>query len=197
MPKSPRIDAYIAKSPAFAKPILKYIRAAVHAGCPEIEEEIKWGMPSFAHEGIVCGMAAFKAHCTFGFWKGKLVMAAEPGARKAMGQLGRITKVSELPSKATLARYVKKAAKLNEDGIKARPRKHPKRKPIAMQADLRRALAKNARARAFWEKSAPSHRWEYLDWITGAKGSETRARRVATTVEWLAAGKQRNWKYQK
>lgn len=197
MSNSRRIDAYIARSPDFAKPILRYIRAAVHAGCPGVVEEIKWGMPSFAHHGILGGMAAFKAHCTFGFWKGKLVMAADPGAKKAMGQLGRITKVSDLPSRAALVQYVRKAARLNEEGVKARPRKHPKRKAIAMQADLRKALAKNARARAFWEKSAPSHRWEYLDWITGAKGVDTRGRRVATTVEWLAEGKQRNWKYQR
>ena len=197
MPRDRRIDAYIAKSPDFARPILKYIRAAIHDGCPDIEETIKWGMPNFGHQGIVCGMAAFKAHCAFGFWKSKLVFEDKLKAPGVMGQFGRLTKVSDLPSRRTLAGYVKKAAKLNESGIKTRPRKHPKRKAIPMQRDLTAALAKNGKARAFWEKSAPSHRWEYLDWITGAKGAETRARRLATTVEWLAAGKQRNWKYQK
>ncbi|MGB7213416.1 MAG: YdeI/OmpD-associated family protein [Gemmatimonadales bacterium] len=197
MPKDPRIDAYIAKAPEFARPILRHLRAAVHAGCPTIDETIKWGMPNFGHHGIVCGMAAFKAHCMLHFWKGSLVVGSTPAAKQAMGQFGKITSVAELPSRAMLARYVKKAAKLNEDGVKSRPRKHPKRKSIPMQRDLSTALGRNKKAQAFWARSAPSHRWEYLDWITGAKGVETRARRVATTVEWLAAGKQRNWKYQK
>jgi hypothetical protein len=195
MPRDPRVDAYIARSAGFARPILRRIRAAVHRGCPGIEETIKWGMPSFGHHGIVCGMAAFKAHCTLGFWKGRLVFGPGPKGNTAMGQFGRITSLADLPSGAVLARYVKKAAALNAAGVKARPRKHPQWKPIPMQADLRSALARNAKARATWERFPPSQRWEYLDWITGAKGVETRARRLATTVEWLAAGKVRNWRY--
>lgn len=195
MPKDPRIDAYIAKAAPFARPILRHIRAAVHAGCPKIEESIKWGMPSFGHHGIVCAMAAFKAHCALHFWKGRLVLGPGRRGAGAMGHFGRVTTVSDLPSRAVLARYVKKGAKLNADGVTVRPRKHPKRRPIAMPADLRTALARNARARATWERFPPSHRREYLEWITEAKGVETRARRLATTVSWLAQGRQRNWKY--
>ena len=43
---------------------------------------------------------------------------------------------------------------------------------------------------------APSHRREYLEWITGAKQAATRERWIAQAVEWLAEGKKRNWKYE-
>jgi uncharacterized protein YdhG (YjbR/CyaY superfamily) len=64
----PRVDAYIAKAAPFARPILRHLRKLVHEGSPEAEETMKWSMPAFVHRGkILCGMAAFKEHCTFGF----------------------------------------------------------------------------------------------------------------------------------
>ncbi len=43
----PRVDAYIARSAAFAQPVLLHLRATVHAACPGVQETIKWGMPFF------------------------------------------------------------------------------------------------------------------------------------------------------
>jgi uncharacterized protein YdeI (YjbR/CyaY-like superfamily) len=191
--KDPRIDAYIAKSPAFARPILKHLRKLVHEGCPGVEETVKWSMPHFDHAGgPLAGMAAFQAHCAFGFWKGSLIV---PGSKEAMGQFGRITKLSDLPSDKTLLGYVRKAAKLNEEGIKVpRPPKHEK-KEIPMPADLAAALKKNAKARATFDGFRPSYKRDYLEWITGAKGEETRKKRLETAVEWMSEGKPRNWKY--
>src|SRR6187402_3013263 len=98
MSHDPRIDAYIAKSAAFAQPILVRLRELVHAACPDVEESIKWGMPHFLHGGkLLCGMAAFKAHCAFGFWQGRAVLGEEADDA-AMGQLGRITTLAQLPS---------------------------------------------------------------------------------------------------
>ena len=147
--KDPRIDVYIAKSAEFARPILKHLRAVVHEGCPDVEETMKWSVPHFDYRGgPLAGMAAFKAHCAFGFWKGSLVV---PGTGEAMGQFGRLTTVGDLPKDKVLVGYVKKAAKLNEDGVKVqRPVKHPK-KEIPMPADLAGALKKNAKARATYE----------------------------------------------
>src|SRR6266850_823761 len=127
--KDPRVDAYIAKSADFAKPILKQIRKIVHAGCPEAEETIKWQFPTFMYHGMLCGMAAFKQHCTFGFWKHELVVGKEQaGDTQAMGQFGRITQLTDLPPQKALAGYIKKAMQLNEEGVKA-PRATPKHKP--------------------------------------------------------------------
>lgn len=191
--KDPRIDAYIAKAPEFARPILKHLRAIVREGCPDVEETMKWSMPHFDYKGPLAGMAAFKAHCAFGFWKGSLVV---PGSGEAMGQFGRITKVADLPKDKVLVGYVKKAAKLNDEGVKVkRPLKHPK-KEIPMPADLAAALKKNAKARATFDGFRPSHQREYLEWITGAKAEATRVRRLGTAIDYMSKGKPLNWKYQ-
>lgn len=191
-----RIDAYIGKSADFARPILAHLRAVVHEGCPEVLETLKWGMPTFVHHGILCGIGAFKQHCTFGFWKHELVVGAGR-YDDAMGQFGCIRKVADLPPKKVLIGYVRKAAQLNEAGIKvarsaARPRPAPRTPP-----DLAAALKSNRKAAATYAAFSPSAKREYVDWITGAKTETTRQRRLATALEWMAEGKQRNWKYMK
>lgn len=195
--KDPRIDAYIAKSQPFARPILKHLRAVVHAGCPDVVETIKWGMPNFEHHGIMAGMAAFKAHASFGFWKGALIV--DPKHNKsvqAMGSFGRIASLKNLPPRATLVGYVKRAAALNEVGVTVkRPVKAPK-KPLPVPADLKAALAKSAKAKAGWERLSPSHRREYIEWITSAKQAETRTRRLTKAIAQVAQGKSQNWKYE-
>jgi len=195
--KDPRIDAYIAKSADFAKPILKHLRKVVHAGWPQVQETIKWSMPHFDHKGVMCGMAAFKEHCAFGFWKADLILDRDKQAEKAgMGSFGCIKSLKDLPAEKTLIGYVKKAASLNEAGIKAPGRTQPKkRKPLSMPDDLTTALKKNAKARKTFEDFSPSHRREYIEWITEAKREETRQQRLARTIAWLVEGKARNWKY--
>ena len=195
--KDPRIDAYIAKAQPFARPILKHIRDVVHAACPEVEEDIKWGSPHFMYHGMLCGMAAFKQHVTFGFWKGKLLLDTKGlPVDEAMGQFGRITSVFALPSARAIAGYVKKAMKLNEDGVVVK-REVKARKPIAMPAVLRSALAKAPKAKVSYDGLSPSHQREYLEWVTEAKTDATRDKRIATTIEWLSEGKHRNWKYER
>ena len=54
---SPKVDAYIAKSASFARPILERIRKAFHKGCPQLEETIKWGTPTFEYKGMVWGIS--------------------------------------------------------------------------------------------------------------------------------------------
>ena len=196
--RDPRIDAYIAKSPEFAQPILTHLRAVVHEACPNVEETTKWSSPHFDYHGMMCGMSAFKEHCAFGFWKASLVLDDKNNkAQDAMGHFGRITSLADLPPKKTLMRYIKKAMELNEQGIVAkRPPKRPK-KPIAVPPYFTAALKKNKKALATFEGFSPSHQREYLEWITEAKTEETRQRRLATAVEWMAEGKARNWRYMK
>ena len=192
--RDPRIDAYIERSAEFAKPILTHLRALVHEGCPQAEETLKWSMPTFMHHGILCGIGAFKQHCTFGFWKHPLVVGA--GRHDdAMGQFGCIRSIADLPPKKVLVGYVRKAAEINESGIKV-PRKaaRPKSAPKA-PADLAAALKKNRKAAATYAAFSPSAKREYVDWISGSKTDATRQRRLSTAIEWMADGKQRNWKY--
>lgn len=197
--RSPAVDAYIRKSQPFARPILSRIRTIVHKQCPDVEECLKWGFPHFDYKGGLCSMAAFKQHCAFGFWKHTLLKDAEKVLevkdRTAMGHLGRITKMAELPSTKALGTLVKQAVKLNEAGIK-QPRVIKKKSPLKVPAYFMAAVRKNKKALATFEKFSTSCQREYVEWVSEAKQAATRERRMATTVEWLAQGKQRNWKYQ-
>ena len=198
MKTDPRVDRYIAKSAEFAQPVLQHLRALVHEACPGAQETIKWGMPSFTYHGILCGIAGFKAHCAFGFWRRGMtdVIARDGGkAEQAMGSLGRITGLADLPSDRAMLGYIRQAAKLNEAGGPARPKPKPKQ-PLPVPADLAAALKKNVKAAKVFKDFSPSPRREYIEWITEAKRPETRAKRVATTIQWLASGKRRNWKYE-
>jgi uncharacterized protein YdeI (YjbR/CyaY-like superfamily) len=190
--KDPRVDVYIAKSVAFAKPILTHLRDVVHEGCPDVEEGIKWGVPGYVHHGILCMTAAFKAHVRLIFWKGKLVVG-----KGGADQFGLITKVGDLPPKATLVRYVKKAAKLNESmsGKRVMASRAKRGATIRAPLPLAKALARNKKAKATFDAFSPSHRKEYIEWIVGAKTDETRDRRIEQALEWMAEGKSRNWKY--
>lgn len=193
-----RIDAYIAKSADFAKPVLTHLRKLVHQGCPEAEETIKWGMPFFDYKGALCNMAAFKAHCAFGFWKTKLI--DDPKgilSRDAMGSLGKITGLKDLPSDKVLISFIKAAKKLNEEGTKLPPKKKAPAKPLVIPDYVTKALSKNKKAAAAFEAFSPSHRKEYIEWITEAKTEETRNKRLATMIEWVGEGKSMRWKYEK
>jgi uncharacterized protein YdeI (YjbR/CyaY-like superfamily) len=196
MTRDPRIDAFIARQADFAKPILEHLRAGIHRACPEVEETLKWSMPHFQYRGqMMAGMAAFKAHATFGFWRGKEVLGETGAEREAMGQFGRLTSVDDLPPAEVLDGLIRKAMALNEAGRKPRPKAAPK-PPAETPDDLRQALDSNPAARTTFEGFSPSARREYVDWVIEAKRPETRAKRIAQAIEWLAEGKRRNWKYE-
>ena len=191
----PRIDAYIAKAQPFARPILARLRKAVHAGCPDVVETIKWGVPAFEYKGPMCGMAAFKAHCLMGFWKGAL-LKTQPKDRglDAWGNFGRFESLDDVPSEAALARAVREAAKLNDLGIKV-PRTVKAKKPLKAPAYMLAAIKKNKKAQVAYDAFSPSCKREYIEWITDARTDATRDRRLETAVQWMAEGKIRNWKY--
>ena len=189
--RDPRIDAYISKSVDFAKPILKHLRALVHEGCPEVVETIKWGSPHFEYKGMLCGMAAFKEHCAFGFWNRALEI---PGQEGAMGQFGCITKVADLPKNRVLVGYVREAARLNEAGKRVGPTRKA-RKPLPVPKELVAALKRKAGAGAKFKALTPSQQREYSEWIVEAKRDETRDKRLQTAVDQIAEGKPLMWKY--
>ncbi|HET7436969.1 MAG TPA: YdeI/OmpD-associated family protein [Thermoanaerobaculia bacterium] len=200
--RSPQVDAYIAKSAPFAQPILEAIREAYHAASPDVEETMKWGAPFFEYNGILGNMAAFKAHVRWGFWKAKL-MADPLGILDPMGDTTTMSAtktvdVAQLPAKKVLVQYIREAIRLNEEGVKAE-RAPVKRNtaPVEVPDDLAAALKKNKKAQATFDAFAPSHRREYIEWITEAKQEATRKKRLDQTIEWLAEGKSRNWKYER
>jgi len=196
MKTDPRIDAYIARQADFARPILEHLRETVHQACPDCEETLKWSSPSFMYKGkILAGFAAFKAHASFGYWSGSQVVDANPERQSAMGQFGRLTSLRDLPPRAALIDLTKKAMQLIDEGVKPIRNKHAKA-PFTVPQDMRAALDANKTAAATFDGFPPSAQRDYVEWVTESKREETRSKRLAQSVEWLAEGKRRNWKYE-
>lgn len=192
--RDPRIDKYIANAAEFARPILSHLRELVHKGCPEVIETIKWSMPFFDHKGILCSMASFKAHCTFGFWRPDLKIESN---NTAMGDFGRLTSKSDLPADKVILGYIREAARLNESGVKRPPRtKTKEKKELVVPKALHDTLKKNPKAAKTFAEFSHSHRKEYAEWIAEAKTDATREKRLKQALEWLTKGKSKNWKYQ-
>jgi len=197
-----RIDVYIVKAQPFAWPILEHLRALVHKACPDVEESIKWSFPHFNYKGeMMCSMASFKQHCAFGFWKAALMkdktLLANAKGETAMGHFGRITSLKDLPSDATIIRYLKEAMKLNDAGIKMEKKKRISMNELVIPGYFTKELKKSKAAQKTFEAFSPSNKKEYVLWITEAKTEATRNSRMATAIEWMAEGKPRNWKYMK
>ncbi len=197
--KDPRIDDYISKSAAFAQPILKHLRELVNKACPGVEETMKWRFPHFDYKGSMCSMASFKNHCAFGFWKGAIMKDSDgvlhEQGNSGMGSLGKITSLKDLPSDNILINYIKEAVDLNEKGVKLPPRKKTEQKDLLVPLSLAAALRKNKKAQTVFEAFSPSHKKEYIEWITEAKTETTRDKRIESAIEMLTEGKSRNWKY--
>lgn len=190
----PRVDAYIAQCPDFARPILSHLRELVHAACPDVVETIKWSKPHFMYEGMLCGMSAFTAHCAFGYWQGALMFPELE--KESMGHYGRLTSLKDLPSKKVIIGHIKQAMQLNRDGVKLPARVKSAPKPVLVPAYFAAALKANKAAHKVFDAGSPSFRREYVDWLEEAKTEATRQRRMDQALEWLAEGKARNWKYQ-
>jgi uncharacterized protein YdeI (YjbR/CyaY-like superfamily) len=196
MEKDARVDAYIARQADFARPILEHLRALMrNAGLP-LEETIKWGMPHFTYKGRpFAGMAAFKAHATFGLWRAHEVLGESGSERDAMGQFGRLASLSDLPPDDEVRALIARASEAAQAGLRPRPKKPPKPE-LPTPEDLRAALDEEPKAAATFHAFPPSCRREYVEWVIGAKRPETRAKRIAEAVGWMAEGKRRNWKYE-
>ena len=195
----PFVDEYIDKAQDFAKPILTHLRSLVHAACPDVVETKKWSFPHFDYKGMMCSMAAFKEHCAFNFWKQSLLdESAFPAEKTAMGSFGRITSLKDLPNDKTMKKLIHDAMKLNDEGVKvAKAPVSKEKKEVVVPDILKKALKMDARAAETFNNFPYSCKKEYVEWINEAKTDATREKRLATTLEWLAEGKKRNWKYEK
>jgi len=198
-----RIDAYIEKAADFAKPILTHLRELVHSACPDVEETWKWSFPVFSYNGaILCTMAAFKEHCSFGFWKASLLADVDNifpvSGKDGMGHLGKITTLKDLPKDTILKKYIKAAMKLNDEGVKLPPRAkatEKEKKELQTPDYFVNELKKNKNAAKLFDAFSYSHKKEYIQWFEEAKTEPTRNKRIAQAIAWIAEGKSRNWKY--
>lgn len=199
--KNPKVDAYIAKSADFAKPILVHFRAQIHKHCPMAVEVIKWGFPHFDYaNGPMAHMAAFKAHCAIGFWKTPLMKSGKElfemaKTEEAMGHFGKIKSLADLPSEAAFKKYIQEAMRLNEAGVKLAPKKESSDRTLEIPDYFKKALSKDKKALNTFNNFSYTNKKEYLTWVTEAKTETTREKRLAEAILWMREGKSRNWKY--
>ena len=202
----PRIDIYINKAQPFAQPIVEHLRELVHKACPNVEEAIKWSRPFFDYKGVIlCNISAFKEHCSFGFWGeeiGAVLREAKIVQEGGMGSLGRITTLKDLPSDKQMLSLLRQAVGFIDRGeytspIAARNKVVKAPKPtLETPPEFAKALKADKKASTAFTALSPSCKREYIEWIADAKRAETRDKRIAQAIEWIAEGKQRNWKYQ-
>lgn len=196
MSRDPRVDTYIERAQPFARPILEHVRERVHAVLPDVEETVKWSMPAYTLGGkILLITASFKAHAALNFWRGQELRGDSANA-DAMGQFGKIKTLDDLPPGSKLDQLIREAADLAAAAPAPRKVKHQPKAPSEIHPQFAAALNANPTAKATLDGFPPSARRDYVDWIAEAKQDATRAKRIATAVEWLAEGKRRHWKYQ-
>ncbi|UWY26955.1 YdeI/OmpD-associated family protein [Flavobacterium sp. TR2] len=197
------VTAYIAKMADFAKPILNHLREVIFSTCPEVEENIKWGTPHYSYKGDhLVMMGGFKQHCSFSLYKAELMkdkeIQASVKAGKKFGYMDKIKDLSELPSKEILAAYIREAMILNENGTaKPKPTKEKSTAEVVAPQEFMDALKKDSKAIEIFESKSPSFRKNYIIWIADAKTDETRNKRIAQALEWIAEGKDRFWQSKK
>ncbi len=193
------VDAYIKKSPEFARPILVKLRALFHRADSRIQETMKWGVPHFEYKGIVGSFAAFKQHVGFGFWKSKLLKDPANlfgGDPKASMSSSKLTSIKHLPADKVILSYIQRAVELNEEEVIV-PKEVNRRPKLTAPDFFVAALKKNKKAQTNFQAFSETNRRDYIEWLIDAKQKETQKRRLATALNWLAEGKPRNWKYMK
>ena len=198
---SAKVDQYILNAQPFAQPILEHLRSIIHETCTTAEETIKWGMPHFEYNGKnLCSFAAFNKHCALTFWMAsemKTFQKLNNGPVEGMGHFGKITSIKELPSNKELKACIKEAMVLLDNGFVLKKKKPDEKKELPVPEYFTKALNKNKKAKANFEKASYSWKKEYIEWITDAKTDTTREKRMNTAIEWIEEGKGRNWKYEK
>jgi Domain of unknown function (DU1801) len=144
MKTDPRVDAYIAKAPPFAQPLLVEVRKRIHKACPDATETIKWNVPFYTLSGkLLANMAAFKKHTKFGIWK------------DMRPEMVDVTTPSELPPAAEHVKMLKAAAEHVRGNAVLAGKKAPAKKAIAKKAPAKKATAKRAPAKKAPAKEAP------------------------------------------
>lgn len=192
----PRFDAYIAAQADFARPVLTHFRQLVHDNVSPVVETIKWRFPHFVYrDKNLCSMAAFKGHAAISFWYSEDATPAR-ATEGGMGHLGRITGLADLPGDTELIAMITRSARMIDAGAKPQwIERRKQRLPLPIPPALQNAIDGDPAAAAVWARLSPSQIRDYAEWIGEAKKEETRERRVAQAVEWIAQGKDRNWKY--
>lgn len=199
---NPAIDEYINKSEDFARPILNHLREIIHQACPEVSEVIKWSFPNFEYRGqILCSMASFKKHCSFGFWLGAEMEDPDNILNKvgntSMGNFGKITSISSLPKDILIIKYIHEAMKLSENGVKKKTSSTTDKKSLIIPEYIIEFIEKHPKAKDVFNNFSYSCKKEYVQWIEEAKQESTKLKRLEKAIIMMEEGKEFNWQYKK
>jgi uncharacterized protein YdeI (YjbR/CyaY-like superfamily) len=200
MNKDPRVDVFIEKSADFAKPILIELRSLVHEAHPEIEETWKWSFPTFTYQDkIICSMSAFKNHCSFGFWQASSLpdphQILERVGKTAMGSLGKISNLSDLPERSILIDYIRFAVELSKKGVDVAKKKNSTEKWNKTSIHFKELFIDFPKQAISFDALSVSKRKEYISWIDEAKTKQTKIKRIQTMMDNLLENKSLHWKY--
>lgn len=198
----PAIDEYINKSEEFARPILLHLRKIIHLACPDVEETIKWSFPNFEYKSqILCSMASFKKHCSFGFWLGAEMEDPENILNKVgntnMGNFGKIINHNSLPDDNIIIKYIHEAMKLSESGTKKKTSNIKDKKSLEIPVYIIEFIEKYPKAKVVFNNFSNSCKKEYVQWIEEAKQVSTKLKRLEKAVSMMEEGKEFNWQYKK
>lgn len=196
-----KVDEYIFKMADFAKPILTHLRQIIFETCPDVEEDIKWGIPHYGYKGDhLVMMAGFKQHCSFSLYKAELMkdkmIQESVKAGKKFGYMDKVKDLSELPNKKVLTAYIKEAMELNSSGI-SKPKVVKEKVEVVAPKEFIEALEQDKIAFSVYESKSPSFRKNYIIWIADVKTDETRQKRITQSLEWIREGKDRFWQSKK
>lgn len=191
------INEYIFKRNENDQVILNNLRSIILYVDNRIEEDWKWGVPCYNYKGLLCWTAGFKNHVGINFFKGILIEDTyksfiEDKKDKKGSRFIRFKSLDDINEKV-IKDYILQAVYLNEKELKVTK----KEIVVVVPEYFQEILNLNLKAKKIFENFAPSHKREYIEWITGAKQKKIREKRIKQTIELLEDGKHLHWKYEK
>lgn len=171
-------------------PILEGLRGLLRA--TGLVEEMKWGSPCYTLDGKnVAMIVAFKDHCALQFFKGAGLTDPEglltsPGPNSQYVRWLELRSVEDLAAhRAAAEGFILQATALEQSGVKFAPAPTPE----AMPDELAARLAEDPELARAFEALTPGRRRSHVLHVSGAKQSETRARRADRCAPEILAGR--------
>ena len=117
MYKAKTVDDYIKGAPEEARHIMRELRETIKKAVPDIEEKIRWGIPFYSINGMICGFSAMNGYVNFGYvnyWEPDIKRELEAAGYATKKKIVQIRFDQKVP-KDIIARLVKARAVANQN----------------------------------------------------------------------------------
>lgn len=176
---------------------IEFLRSIIGEN-PQLEENIKWGIPVFTYNGKnVIGIAKFKSYFGLWFYEGALLqdekgllVNAQKGKTKALRQM-RFNSIDEVPQKV-IKDYIKESITNIDEGRIFTPSRS---KEMDIPEELQQALNHDKQLKESFDALPFYKRKEYCEHINGAKRQTTKDKRLEKSIPMIKSGKGLNDKY--